>query len=195
MIPTLTKLDEPILIDGLTWREFKAAEQLIDRPGVRLSFLDGTLEIRRMPGEQHETVKERIGTLLDLYLLQIGIDYTPTGSMTLESEAGLVKREADKSYKLGANRTRPDLAIEVVVTSGGINKLEAYKRLRVSEVWFWEDGTLAIYRLSTATPDVCYEQIATSEALPELDIALLLRCINMTNHVEAVKSLRQVIVP
>ncbi len=116
MLPTLTKLDEPILIDGLTWREFKAAEQLIDRPGVRLSFLDGTLEIRRMPGEQHETVKERIGTLLDLYLLQIGIDYTPTGLMTLESEAGLVKREADKSYKLGANRTRPDLAIEVVVS-------------------------------------------------------------------------------
>ena len=195
MTPTLTKLDEPILIDGLTWREFKAAEQLIDRPGVRLSFLDGTLEIRRMPGEQHETVKERIGTLLDLYLLQIGIDYTPTGSMTLESESGLVKREADKSYKLGANRTRPDLAIEVVVTSGGINKLEAYKRLKISEVWFWEDGTLAIYHLRTATQDICYEQIATSEELPELDVVLLLRCINMTNHVEAVKTFRQAILP
>jgi Uma2 family endonuclease len=195
MTQTLTKPDEPILIDGLTWREFKAAEQLIDRPGVRLSFLDATLEIRRMPGEQHETVKERIGTLLDLYLLQIGLDYTPTGSMTLESEAGLVKREADKSYKLGANRTRPDLAIEVVVTSGGINKLEAYKRLKISEVWFWEDGTLAIYHLSTATQDVRYQQIATSEELPELDMALLLRCINMTNHVEAVKTFRQAILP
>ena len=130
--------DEPILIDDLTWREFKAVEQLLDRPGVRLSFLDGVLEIRRMPGEQHETVKERIGTLLDLYLLQIGIDYTPTGSMTLESESGLVKREADKSYKLGANRSRPDLAIEVVVTSGGLNKLAAYQRLKISEVWFWK---------------------------------------------------------
>jgi hypothetical protein len=40
----------------MTWREFKAAEQLFDRPGVRLSFLDGVLEIRRMPGEQHKTV-------------------------------------------------------------------------------------------------------------------------------------------
>jgi Uma2 family endonuclease len=189
MIPTLTKLNEPILIDGLTWREFKAAEQLIDRPGLRLSFLDGILEIRRMPGGQHETVKERIGTLLDLYLLQIGIDYTPTGSMTLESEAGLVKREADKSYKLGANRTRPDLAIEVVVTSGGISKLEAYKRLGISEVWFWEDGTLAIYRLAAAQAG--YEQIARSAALPDLDIALLLRCINMTHHVEAVNLFRQ----
>lgn len=193
MTTTLTRPDEPILIDGLTWREFKATEQLIARPGVRLSFLDGVLEIRRMPGEQHETVKERIGTLLDFYLLQIGVDYTPTGSMTLESEVGLVKREADKSYKLGSNRTRPDLAIEVVVTSGGINKLEAYKRLKIPEVWFWEDGTLAIYHLRTATHEPRYEQLPTSEELPGLDIALLLKCINMTNHVDAVKTFRQAI--
>ncbi len=37
-----------ILISDLTWREFKAVEQLIDRPGLRLSFLDGVLEIRKM---------------------------------------------------------------------------------------------------------------------------------------------------
>lgn len=85
MVSTLAKSDVPITISDLTWREFKATEQLIDRPGVRLSFLDGVLEIRQRPSEKHETVKERIGTLLDLYLLQMGIDYTPTGSMTLES--------------------------------------------------------------------------------------------------------------
>ncbi|MEL6553644.1 MAG: hypothetical protein AAFQ63_09325 [Cyanobacteria bacterium J06621_11] len=56
------------------------------------------------------------------------MDYTPTGSMTLESEEGLVKREANKSYKLGPDSIYPDLAIEVVVTNGGIDKLKAYKR-------------------------------------------------------------------
>ncbi len=185
--------DEPILIDVLTWREFKAVEQLLDRPGVRLSFLDGVLEIRRMPGERHETVKERIGTLLDFYLLQTGIDYTPTGSMTLESESGLVKREADKSYKLGANRSLPDLAIEVVVTSGGLNKLEAYQRLKIAEVWFWEDGTLSLYHLRTFSGSAAYEQISCSELMPGLDIAVLLRCINMSNHVEAVREFRKAI--
>ncbi|MEG4506483.1 Uma2 family endonuclease [Microcoleus sp. F6_B4] len=34
----------------------------------------------------------------------------------------------------------PDLAIEVVFTSGGIDKLQLYKRLGIPEVWFWEDG-------------------------------------------------------
>lgn len=144
---TLEKVDEPILIDGLSWREFKAVEQLLSRPGVRLSFLDGVLEIRRMPGRKHETAKQRISTLVDIYLEYAGIDFTPTGSVTLESETGGVKREAYLSYELGANRERPDVAVEVVVTSGGINKLEAYKRLEIPEVWFGENGRLLLYWL------------------------------------------------
>ncbi|MHC5722016.1 MAG: hypothetical protein ACYTX0_60860, partial [Nostoc sp.] len=66
--------ESPLLFEGLTWREFKAVEQLLDRPGYRLSFLDGVLEIQRMPGEPHETVKERLGALLELYLLMAGFD-------------------------------------------------------------------------------------------------------------------------
>ena len=124
-----------------------------------------------MPGERHETsheiIRERIGTLLDLYLLQVGIDYTPTGSMTLESEEGMVKREADKSYRLDSNRMQPDLAIEVVVTSGGIDKLKAYNRLGISEVWFWQNGAIAIYHLRITDEGIGYEQINHSEALLE----------------------------
>jgi Uma2 family endonuclease len=192
MTTTLEKLeglDEPILIDELSWREFKVVEQLLSRPGVRLSFLDGVLEIRRMPGEKHETIKERIGSLLDLYLLQMGIDYQPTGSMTLESPSGLVKRETDKSYKLGANREFPDLAVEVVVTSGGINKLEAYKRLQIPEVWFWENGALRMYSLGADG----YAEVDRSFVLPDLDIVLLVRCINIENHLQAMREFKQTI--
>jgi len=100
---TLLSKEEPLLFEGMTWREFKAIEQLLDRPGYRLSFLDGLLEIRRMPGEPHETVKKRIAALVELFLLMAGFNFTPTGSMTLESEVGAVKREADESYKLTPN--------------------------------------------------------------------------------------------
>jgi Uma2 family endonuclease len=192
MTTTLERLegiDEPILIDELSWREFKVVEQLLSRPGVRLSFLDGVLEIRRRPGEKHETIKERIGSLLDLYLLQMGIDYRPTGSMTLESPSGLVKREADKSYKLGPNREFPDLAVEVVVTSGGINKLEAYKRLEIPEVWFWENGALRMYSLGADG----YAEVDRSLVLPDLDIVLLVRCINIENHLQAMREFKQTI--
>ncbi|WP_333389245.1 hypothetical protein [Microcoleus sp. POL10_C6] len=110
-----------------------------------------------------------------MYLEYAGIDFTPTGSVTLESETGRVKREADLSYELGSNRELPDLAVEVVVvvTSGGINKLEAYKRLEIPEVWFWENGTLRMYSLAADG----YAEVDRSQVLPDLDIVLLTRCI------------------
>jgi Uma2 family endonuclease len=185
-----SKKEEPLLFEGLTWREFKAVEQLLDRPGYRLSFLSGVLEIRRMPGEPHETVKKRISALLEFYLLAAGFDFTPTGSMSLESEAVAVKREADESYKLAPGRVRPDLAIEVVFTSGGINKLETYKRLKIPEVWFWEDGVLEIYHLR-GDNDLQYEKISSSEEVKGIDLELLLRCISMANHVDAIKTFQQ----
>jgi Uma2 family endonuclease len=190
-LATLAKPEnaQPLLFEGLTWREFKIVEQLLDRPGYRLSFLDGVLEIQAMPSELHETVKKRIAGLLELYFLLLGFDFTPTGSMTLESESGLVKREADESYRLTAGRKNPDLAIEIVFSSGGINKLEAYKRLKIAEVWFWEDGVLEIYHLRGEAGR--YEQVAQSEAVPGIDLELLLRCITMVNHVEAIKTFQQ----
>ncbi|WP_333076597.1 MULTISPECIES: Uma2 family endonuclease [unclassified Microcoleus] len=100
-----------------------------------------------------------------------------------------MKCEADKSYELGADRERPDLAIEVVVTSGGIDKLEAYKRLQIPEVGFWENSRLSLYALRQQG----YEEIASSQLLPELDIALLVRCVNMPSHVEALKEFKRAI--
>ena len=192
MTTTLERLegiDKPILIDELSWREFKAVEQLLSRPGVRLSFLDGVFEIRRRPGRKHETAKQRISTLVDLFLEYAGIDFTPTGSVTLESETGRVKREADLSYELGSNREFPDLAVEVVVTSGGINKLEAYKRLQIPEVWFWENGALRMYSLGADG----YAEVDRSFVLPDLDIVLLVRCINIENHLQAMREFKQTI--
>ena len=187
MITTLIEREaEPILISDLTWREFKAVEQLIDRPGLRLSFLDGVLEIRKMPGKKHETIKKRIASLVEIYLEFLGLDFTPTGSVTLENEFEKVKREGDESYELGANRKHPDLVIEVVVSSGGINKLEAYKRLQIPEVWFWMNDELLFYSLGNEG----HEAVSKSQLLPSLDVDLFVRCIGIENHAQALREFR-----
>lgn len=183
--------ESPLLFEGLTWREFKAVEQLLDRPGYRLSFLNGVLEIRRRSGEPQEIIKGRIGALVEQYLLMAGFDFTPTGSMTLESETGKVKREADESYKLAPDRRLTDLAIEIVFSSGGIDKLEAYKRLKIPELWFWEDGLLEVYHLRGEGDGLHYEKISSSEEVQGIDLDLLLRCMNMVNHVDAIKTFQQ----
>ena len=187
MITTLIEREaEPILISDLTWREFKAVEQLIERPGLRLSFLDGVLEIRKMPGKKQETIKKRIASLVEIYLEFLELDFTPTGSVTLENEFEKVKREGDESYELVANRKHPDLVIEVVVSSGGINKLEAYKRLQIPEVWFWTNDNLLFYSLGNER----YEAVSKSQLLLSLDVGLLLRCINTENHAQALREFR-----
>ncbi|NJR50649.1 MAG: Uma2 family endonuclease [Leptolyngbyaceae cyanobacterium CSU_1_3] len=183
----LERIAEPLLFPGFTWQQFKAVEPLLDVPGVRLSFLDGVLEIRRMPGKKHEVVKKRIGILVEAYLEIAGIPHTPTGSMTLESESGLVRREADESYEIGTDRDRPDLAIEVVVTRGGINKLEAYRRLQIPEVWFWEKEQFSFYALRVDR----YEAIQQSELLSNLDRLLLTKALSEPNHLKAVQEFRR----
>jgi Uma2 family endonuclease len=181
----------PLIFEGLTWREFKAVEAILSQPGYRFSFLDGTLAIELGLDGLHKLIKARIGALLQIYLLAAGFDFTPTGSMTLESESGLVKREADESYRLTEGQKSPDLAIEVVFSSGGINKLEAYKRLKIAEVWFWEDGVLEVHHLRGEGEAAGYEKVAQSEAVPGIDLELLRRCITMVNHVEAIKTFQQ----
>jgi hypothetical protein len=118
-----------------------------------------------------------------------GIDFTPRGLVTLESETGRVKPEADLSYELGVNREFPGLAVQVLVTSGGINKLEAYKDLQIPEVWFWENAALRMYSLGADG----YAEVDRSFVLPDLDIVLLVGCINIENHLQAMREFKQTI--
>lgn len=140
-----------------------------------------------MPGREHERLKSRIGALIELFCLLKGIEIEPVGAMTLESEVGLVRRQADEAYEFGGNRERPDLAVEVVITSGGIDKLEAYRRLKIPEVWFWKDGELSMFQLT----DVRYEPITQSLNLPRLDMELFKRCVQIPRHNQALTEFQQ----
>jgi Uma2 family endonuclease len=37
------------------------------------------------------------------------------------------------------------VAVEVALSSGGIEKLARYRRLEIPEVWFWQDNRLWLY--------------------------------------------------
>ena len=87
---------------------------------------------------------------------------------------------------MGANRKHPDLVIEVVVSSGEINKLEAYKRLQIPEVWFWMNDDLLFYSLGNDG----YEAVSKSQLLPSLDVGLLIGCINTENQAQALREFR-----
>ena len=177
-------IDQRVVIGG-NWDQFKLIQKASeDSPGVKLSFFAGAIEIL-MPGFQHENFSEIIGYLVTTFLLTQGIRFYPSGSMTQE-KTGEVSTQADKSFCLETAKSIPDLAIEIVYTSGGVNKLSKYQALGVPEVWFWEDGTLRLYHLR----ENGYEEVFQSElsGLETLNIDLLKRCILMgeTDFAEAV---------
>jgi Uma2 family endonuclease len=182
--------DRRLVLHERTWEQFKLIQKGFEgSSGVRLFYYNGTIEIL-MPGEDHEFFKTIIGFLIELFLVEKGIEFIPAGSMTQERQ-GTASAQADESYWLGQKRLVPDLSIEVVFTSGSANKLERYKALGVPEVWFWEDGLFALYHLREQS----YERIYRSElpGLTDLDIELLSKCvlIAQTSRVEAVREFRQ----
>jgi Uma2 family endonuclease len=189
--PLLTALPEQRLTLPLvmTWQQFKILDALLENTrSVRLSYLDGYVEIMTLSPD-HETIKCLLALLLGQFYLEKNISFRPTGSATLRGESKGTSKEPDLSYYFGEDRRQkatPDLAIEVIFTSGKINKLEYYRRFNIAEVWFWEDGVFAVYQLTQNG----YDRISKSVLLPDLDLELLGKCLQMSEEIEAVKAFR-----
>lgn len=177
-----TLAEQRLILPGYyTWEQFEAIESLMaDSPGLRITYLDGWIEFMTL-GEAHETISCILNFLLQLYFCETGIEYIPVGSATRRDKTKDVSFEPDESYYIGEKKEHPDLAIEVTITSGSTNKLAKYLRLRIPEVWFWENNRLSVYGLHEND----YEQVSRSELLPELDLELLVRCVLMPSIIEA----------
>ncbi|BBD65151.1 hypothetical protein NIES4072_11840 [Nostoc commune NIES-4072] len=192
---SISLLDYPIqeklvTVADVSWEEFKAIEaQLKDNRNVRLSYLSGILEIMSPIGEKHEYVKRTLGYLLEAYMRELGIRFYGRGGFTLE-EPGYASGTPDESYCIGSNKETPDIVIEVIITSGTINRKELYKPKKVPEVWFWKSDQIKIFRLN-ATGE--YEEVNRSSFFPNLDPALLLQYIGHPDQYDAIAEFVQAI--
>jgi Uma2 family endonuclease len=63
----------------------------------------------------------------------------------------------------------PDLAVEVIFSSGSVEDLEKYQKLGVKEIWFWINNRLEIYVFSNNS----YQRKNSSYNLSNLDAKLL----------------------
>jgi Uma2 family endonuclease len=170
---------------GKTWAQFEHLQQGFEHTrGVKLSYYNGIIEIL-MPGAAHELFKKIIAILIEVFLLDRKIEFEPTGSMTQKRE-GTAAAEADESYVIQGAK----LCIEVNFTSGDESKLACYQSLGVDEVWFWEDGVLAVYSLQS----IGYQRVNCSQipALTSIDLEIVAECILIgeTSRIEAVERFR-----
>jgi Uma2 family endonuclease len=181
-LPAIQRSTQSSLIEGVSWESFEAIEAAFSEvAGLRLAYLDSVVEI--MPiSDEHEELKSTIGRLLEVYLRAKGIRYYVRGGPSLGTKEDSARRQPDESYNIGSKKDRADIAIEVVLTSGGVDKLESYRRFGIPEVWFWQDGSLRLYALR----DENYQQIFVSQFLPKLDLAKLVAAANLPDQYDAV---------
>lgn len=196
MIPLLDKQTLPpqaeklVTLHGINWEQFKAIEaQLENNREARLTYLAGVLEIMAPIGSEHEYIKRTLGLLLEAYMREKGIRFYATGGFTLEA-SGYASGIPDESYCIGSRKEVPDIVIEIIVTSGTINRRELYKPLKVPEVWFWKSNQLRVWSLNAAGE---YEEVNRSEFFPDLDLALLLRYLGHPDQYDAVNEFVQAI--
>lgn len=166
--PTSGSVRHEVTLRGITWEQYVALRAADDRPGLRMTYLDGVLEIMS-PSDRHELDKTLIARLLEAYAEERGLYMDGYGSTTYRKKAKQAGLEPDECYVFGEAQGRPDLALEVAVSSGGIDKLEVYRRLGVPEVWVWGRGRFRVFSLGRGG----YTEGVTSRFLPELDLAAL----------------------
>jgi Uma2 family endonuclease len=177
-----------VLLHGVSWDTYEGLLQALgnDHPSLRMTYLEGTLEIMTA-SPRHERFKTLIARLLEAWAEEAEVRLDGYGAATFRSAAAKRGLEPDECYALGELGDAPDLAIEVVETHGDIDKLDVYAGLGVREVWYWEEGRFRIYVLKGGQ----YVESSTSELLPGLDVAELVTFVREGDQTAAVRAYRR----
>jgi len=178
--------DQRVFLHDVSWEQFETILAIRgDAPSPRMYYLDGELELMA-PSQDHEKIKTTFGRLVEAWADDREIELDGFGSWTLRTRARKRGAEPDECYTVGGEKDHPDIAIEVVWTSGGLDKLEIYRGLGTREVWMWRDGEIGVYALRGDR----YERMARSEVLPELDLALVASFLLAPSQSGAVRAFR-----
>jgi Uma2 family endonuclease len=186
--------DQVVVMRNVSWDQYETILAIRgERPKPRLAYLDGALEIMTTSAD-HEITKKVIARLVEAFAEAAGLRFDGAGQTTLRKEAKRGGLEPEECYYLRSvelvgveseDLPPPDLAIEVVHSHGGIDKLEIYRRLGVREVWFLIDSHFWVYTLDVDG----YEESNRSQLMPECDLdeiaRLVVTCDDQTAMVRA----------
>lgn len=182
-VPPLTPEAEGesrFLIHSLDWRGYERLLKILGDDGPRVSYLNGLVELTS-PGPIHEQRSQLLGRMVTLLTTELNIPIRALGSTTFKRrnrERGL---EPDQCFYIqgvamlqGRDLAmldplpRPDLVIEVEVTSALLDKLDIYAGLGVPEIWRHDRDGLTVLLLG---PDGEYVVAERSLSFPFLPMA------------------------
>lgn len=167
------------LIHCLDWAGYEKLLKIFGDDGPRVSYLDGLVELMS-PGPIHEQRSQLLGRMVTLLTTELNIPIRAQGSTTFKGRDRKRGLEPDQCFFLQTLPSlqgldlatldplpRPDLVIEVEVTSALLNKLDIYAGLGVPEIWHHDRNGLEILLLG---PDGRYTAADQSRAFPFLPV-------------------------
>ena len=148
-----------IRLKDVTWSRYLALlQELGEDRGTRLTYNDGTLEIR-MPGQLHEAINRVLAAIILTLADSLNLEFNNLGSTTLnrsdlakgiEPDSCFYIQNAEAGQGMAApTDLPPDIAIEVDIANSSDSKLPIYEAMGVIEVWLYREGHLTIKALQT----------------------------------------------
>lgn len=191
--------DQRVVFHQVGWGDYEALLAMRGESAVpRISYLEGEMELMA-PSSNHEMQKKTLARLIEAYADAVGLDLLGVGSWTLKQEAKKRGLEPDECYLLGplpvradqpdlaAVLERPDIAIEVIWTHGGLDKLRIYHGLGVPEVWVWRDASMEFHLLGHDG----YHRAERSRLWPAFDPDLIVPLMRHGSQMQAARALRE----
>lgn len=179
----------PFLLPGCTWEQYVALDELFEEQRIRIRYLDHWIEIMFPISQNHERRKSHLGRLVETWCLERVIEFFINGSTTMrkEKEAG---GHPDESYVFHEDREdRPDLVIEIALTSGGLSKRAFYRKFGVPELWIWRKDRLEVHFYTPAKAD--YVPSEQSTVLPGIPLADVEECARLEGASQAIREFRK----
>ena len=155
-----------------SWKEYLVLRDLLDSPGLRMTYSKGALELMS-PSLEHELWKKNIARFVEHFAYLKRIDLRGYGSTTFRKEFEQHGAEPDECYVVGKKiADYPEIVLEVIYSSPLLDKRAIYTAMGVPEVWVFEKGAFTIWLRG---PDARYVPSDRSRVIPELDFVLLAR--------------------
>ena len=182
--------EQRILIHGVRWKDYVILREALDTPGLRMTYLEGSLEIMS-PSPAHETAKKAVARLIETYAFLLRIALNGHGSTTFRKEAKERGAAPDECWMYGRQLEEggfPDIVLEVIETSPLLDKLAVYDGFGVAEVWIFEGGAFALYRRRRKGG---YEKVRRSSFLPDLDFGRIAQLATIKDQQQALVTLQR----
>jgi Uma2 family endonuclease len=171
-------------LSGVDWKTYSRLLSIFgDRRDVRMTYDRGELEIMS-PLFEHDDDSRFLGRLVTVLTEELGLPLRAGGSTTMRRRLKCRGLEADEcfwisnAYRMAGRRRLnlrtdppPDLALEVDVTHGSLQRLPIFAALKVPEVWRLKSDVLIFHvlgadgRYATATHSKAFPQVTPADLL------------------------------